>query len=170
MCVAVSVGGCRTTPGRDDSNGAHTATPLENGANAKTQSASSNAVLAKLRLIEAPEAGDLPAAVMAQLERSKVEQRSLIVYVGAKWCEPCRYFHEAAAAGKLDDAFPKLDVIVFDRDRDAARLDAAGYESAMIPLFVAPKADGHASDRRIEGSVKGPAAIDNIVPRLKTLL
>ncbi len=92
------------------------------------------------------------------------------MYVGASWCEPCRYFHQAAEHGELDDALPPLALLEFDRDRDGVRLDAAGYGSRMIPLFVSPDDDGHPSARRIEGSIHGPGSPREIVPRLLAIL
>jgi hypothetical protein len=61
-------------------------------------------------------------------------------------------------------------VLEFDHDRDGERLAPAGYVSELIPLFVVPNEDGTASARRIEGSVKGEAAIGNITSRLRTIL
>ena len=53
--------------------------------------------------------------------------------------------------------------------RDA--LQRAGYISTLIPLFAFPNPDGTASERRIEGSIKGPDAVaQNLLPRLKALL
>jgi hypothetical protein len=92
------------------------------------------------------------------------------VYVGAGWCEPCRRFHAAAAEHKLDADFPTLRLLEFDADRDGGRLQAAGYVSRLIPLFVRPAADGRSSGRQIEGSVKGDRAVGEIVPRLRALL
>ena len=90
--------------------------------------------------------------------------------VGASWCEPCRRFHEAVTRGELDATFPTLRLLEFDLDRDQARLQAAGYGSRMIPLFEVPGPDGRASGRRIEGSIKGPGAVAEIVPRLRRIL
>lgn len=124
----------------------------------------------KVQLIEGPHAGDLAAAVAAQAAQSARAQRALLVYVGATWCEPCRRFHDAAEKGQLDAAFPRLDLLTFDTDVDAERLELAGYRSHLIPLFAVPAADGRASGRQIEGSVKGDDAVPNITPRLQGLL
>ena len=104
------------------------------------------------------------------MDRAKSDGHDLVVYVGAKWCEPCTRFHDAVNAGELDATFPKLRLLEFDMDRDEARLAAAGYASKMIPLFVAPAENGEASDLRFEGSVKGERAVAVIVPRLQGLL
>jgi thiol-disulfide isomerase/thioredoxin len=96
--------------------------------------------------------------------------RSTIVYAGAKWCEPCQHFHKAAAAGKLDKAFPKLTIVEFDVDADGDRLKRAGYRSQYIPLFIVPDENGRPTDKRLEGSVKGDGAVDEIIPRLKRIL
>ncbi len=114
--------------------------------------------------------GEVPSLVLRESARARSDGRRLLVYVGATWCEPCRRFHEAAAAGKLDAEFSALRLLEFDFDRDEGRLRDAGYVSALIPLFAAPGADGRASGRQIYGSVKGDGAVGEIVPRLQTLL
>jgi hypothetical protein len=121
-----------------------------------------------VRLLPAP-AGDVAALVAAQLKQTPPERR-LLVYVGATWCEPCERFKHAAAAGQLDAEFGDVDLLVFDADADSERLATAGYVSQLIPLLVWPNADGRASERHIEGSVKGDGAIADMAPRLKGLL
>jgi len=116
--------------------------------------------------------GDEPleTLVTRELARAKADSRRLLVYVGATWCEPCRRFKAAAKDGSLKDAFTDLRLLEFDKDTDNDRLEAAGYTSKYIPLFALPGPDGRHSGRHIEGSIKGPGAIGNIVPRLKKLL
>lgn len=118
----------------------------------------------------APESGDVVELVLAELERARTDDRLLIVYVGASWCEPCQYFHAAVEDGTLDDSLAKVRLLEFDLDRDRDRLVAAGYSSKMIPLFVVPAPDGRAGPRRTEGGVKGPAAVDNLRGRLVALV
>lgn len=128
-------------------------------------------VLARGLRIERAAAGADAAAVVRQArERESADGREMVVYVGAKWCEPCQRFHAAAARGELDADFPELTVLEFDLDEDRDRLVAAGYVSQFIPLFVVPNADGRASSRRFEGAVKGEAAVANIAPKLRRLL
>lgn len=115
-------------------------------------------------------AGDVAALVQKELARAHSDGRRLLVYVGAAWCEPCRRFHDAATAGKLDAQFGTLRLLEFDFDRDEARLRQAGYVSRLIPLFAAPNPDGRASGRQIEGSIKGDGAVGEITPRLAALL
>jgi thiol-disulfide isomerase/thioredoxin len=114
--------------------------------------------------------GQLPVAafVAEQLERS--QGTTTLVYVGASWCEPCQRFHRALEAGELDATLPAWQFIEYDYDTAKLGLDADGYSSKLIPLFVLPNADGRASTHSIQGSIKGPGAIDNIVPRLQQLL
>ncbi len=121
---------------------------------------------AGVQLVDAPP-GDVAALVQHELG---VGPGPVLVYVGATWCEPCRRFHTAAAAGQLDGALPQLRLLVFDLDRDGERLKAAGYSSAYIPLFALPNPDGRASGKAIAGSIKGDGAVGNIVPRLQALL
>jgi hypothetical protein len=118
----------------------------------------------------APPTGDAAEVVRAELARAHADRRALMVYVGASWCEPCQRFHRAFESGALDAAFPRLRVLAFDLDRDAARLRDAGYVSRLIPLFAVPLSDGRASGRQIEGSIKGEGAVGEIAPRLRALL
>ena len=125
---------------------------------------------AKLELVDAPPEGPVAPIVRAELARARAANKTLMVYVGATWCEPCERFHHAAEAGTLDARFGALRLLVFDYDRDDTRLARAGYASEMIPLFVLPREDGRSSGRQIEGSVKGDAAIEDIAGRLRTLM
>ena len=128
-------------------------------------------VLARgVRIVHAAAGSDAARVVREERERAKSDGRDLVVYVGAKWCEPCQVFHRAAQKGDLDGEFPDLTILEFDLDEDRDRLASAGYVSELIPLFVRPEADGRASDRKFEGSVKGNGAIANIAPRLRKLL
>jgi hypothetical protein len=124
----------------------------------------------KLELVTAPATKDVAPLVARELARAHADHRRLLVYVGASWCEPCNHFHDAAAAGALDDAFPDLRLLVFDADRDHDALVAAGYDSELIPLFMVPADDGKASGSHIEGSIKGDGAVAQITPRLRDLL
>lgn len=121
-----------------------------------------------LEWIEAPADGDVAMLVHEQVAHS--EGHHVIVYVGAKWCEPCRHFHEAAQAGALTQEFHDVRFFAFDLDRDRERLVAAGYMSPLIPLFVVPETTGRASEHRMFGSVKGDGAVAEITPRLQALI
>lgn len=115
--------------------------------------------------------GSVAAQARVQAARASAEGRQLLVYVGAGWCEPCKRFKDAIKSGSLDAVFPGMRLLEFDLDHDRKRLEEAGYQSTLIPLFVLPGPDGRASERRIEGSVKGPSAVEgNLVPRLKRML
>lgn len=114
--------------------------------------------------------GDVAEVVRSELAHARSDGRRLLVYVGATWCEPCRRFHEAASAGQLDSQLGTLRLLEFDFDRDEARLREAGYVSNYIPLFAVPAADGRASGKMIQGSVKGDRAVAQIMPRLEALL
>jgi thiol-disulfide isomerase/thioredoxin len=128
-------------------------------------------VLARgVRIVHAPSGSDAAKVVREQREHAKSDGRDLVVYVGAKWCEPCKYFHQAAEKGELDGEFPDLTLLEFDLDEDRDRLATAGYVSEFIPLFAMPAADGSASEKKFEGSVKGNGAVANIAPRLRSLL
>ena len=122
-----------------------------------------------IRFVAAGE-GEVSALVERFARNARAQGRVPLVYVGATWCEPCRYFHEAAERGALDAEFPAMALLEFDQDRDGERLALAGYTSRMIPLFVVPSEDGSASERRIEGSIHGPGSPAQIAPRLRAIL
>ncbi len=124
----------------------------------------------QVRVIAAPSQATVEAAVKDELEGAKKEGRDVIVYVGAPWCEPCKKFHHAVERGELDDKLPNLTLIEFNLDEDRDRLSKAGYVSQFIPMFALPRADGHASGKYIEGSIKGDGAVQEIIPRLTKLL
>ena len=124
----------------------------------------------QVRVLPASEGANVASIVRVARDQAKADGRELLVYVGATWCEPCRHFHEAASRGDLDKVFPNLTLIEFDLDKDRDRLRAAGYAMSMIPFFSVPKPDGTASDRNMEGSVKGERAVADMAPRLRALL
>jgi len=113
--------------------------------------------------------GDAAQVVQSTVASAPDPQR-VLVYVGAGWCEPCTRFHKAVEAGTLDDKLAGVVFVEFDADNDRARLAAAGYDGKLIPRFVRPSDDGSASQKRIEGGVKGDRAVENIMGRLTPLL
>ncbi len=108
--------------------------------------------------------------VQAALAREKADGRTLVVYEGATWCEPCRHFHEAVAAGKLDAEFPDLTLLEFDVDKDKERLVASGYTSSYIPLFALPAKDGRPLGPKAEGGIKGDGVVPYLSKKLHALL
>ncbi|HEX4473441.1 MAG TPA: thioredoxin family protein [Polyangiaceae bacterium] len=122
--------------------------------------------------VKAPTGGDRIAPYVAnQLARGREGHYGVLVYVGATWCEPCQRFHRAVEAGEFDVLLAGVHLLEFDLDASRDALHDAGYGSELIPLFAFPNDDGTGSDRRIEGSIKGPTAIDqNLLPRLQKLL
>lgn len=125
----------------------------------------------KVEIIAAPSGESVEAIVKREAARAGAEGRDLVIYVGATWCEPCQYFHQAAERGDLDDTFPTLRMLEFDRDRDEARLRAAGCLSSMIPLFAAPTPDGRCDQRlQVMGGIKGAGTVTFLSDRLKKML
>lgn len=115
--------------------------------------------------------GQAPVAPFVRQQLGRGDAQATVVYVGATWCEPCRYFHDALLAGELDAELSGVRFVEYDLDADKPALRQAGYRSRMIPLFALPEAEGHASGQQIEGSIKGPRSLrDNTLPRLRQLL
>jgi hypothetical protein len=77
---------------------------------------------------------------------------------------------DATKAGDLPPELADLRFLKFDHDSDEDRLNEAGYGGEMIPRFVMPGPGGESTERRFEGSSKGPGAMANIVPRLEGIL
>ncbi len=125
----------------------------------------------KLELVAAPRTGDLAAYLAPEIASARQAGKRVIVYVGADWCEPCRELKAAAKAGQLDGSLGDLRLVEFDLDRDRARLDAAGYRSAFVPLFAVPRDDGRASGTQTDGVGKaGGTAVEQLVPRIRALI
>jgi len=125
----------------------------------------------KAEIILAPEGDeDLAAVVKRELDRAKADQKDLLVYVGATWCEPCQRLHKAIVDGDLDKEFPGLRLLEFDADRDDVRLRRSGYLAKYIPMLAVARDDGTATGKQIEGAVKGPRALDVIKPKLRALI
>jgi thiol-disulfide isomerase/thioredoxin len=114
--------------------------------------------------------GELDAVVREALAAATAEERRLVVYVGATWCEPCQAFHQAVERGELDQALAGVRFVELDSDHDGARLEAAGYGGRLIPRFVLPDAQGRGSEQRIEGGIKGSGAVGHIMERLRPML
>ncbi len=117
-----------------------------------------------------PGPGEVKSVVLSAHSDALRDSRTLVVYVGAKWCEPCNYFSEAVRSKSLPAELGHLRFLKFDSDVDDTRLQRAGYGGEMIPRFVIPAADGRGSDKRFEGSIKGPGAVENIVDKLGIVL
>jgi thiol-disulfide isomerase/thioredoxin len=133
-------------------------------------SSAASAAPDRIRIVAAPADGAVDAVVASTLAEARAAKRTLVVYVGATWCEPCQRFHHAAERGELDASFPTVTLLEFDLDRDRERLASAGYVSKYIPLFALPGPDGKASGKQIEGGIKGEGAVGFIAPRLKEML
>jgi thiol-disulfide isomerase/thioredoxin len=144
------------------------ASPSAPGAQVAAAS-SALAPAAKLRIVQAP-AGSVDSIVRDALGEARADGRTLVVYVGATWCEPCQAFHHAAEHGELDAIFPRLTLLAFDLDRDRERLQAAGYVSNYIPLFALPGPNGSASGKQIAGGIKGGGVVGYLAVRLQQML
>jgi thiol:disulfide interchange protein len=125
---------------------------------------------ATVRFITPPMDGEVSTIMAAQLAKSQAEHRRVLLYAGASWCEPCRYFHEAVDRGELTGKLGALDLVAFDGSVDAERMLLSGYEARFVPLFAVPNPDGKSSGRQVEGSIKGAGAVGDLVPRLQDLL
>ena len=91
--------------------------------------------------ILAPKDADALSTIRTERLRAKAAGRTLVVFAGASWCEPCRAFHEALVQGKLP-SLSRITFLEFDADEDRDRLAMVGYAFREIPYFARPKEDG----------------------------
>lgn len=126
-----------------------------------------------------PEIVMLPAGVTSgrdfvrrELSRAQSDGRTLVIYVGATWCEPCQRFHSAVKSGELDRELAGVRFLELDHDDHAALLGDGDMACAskLIPLFVRPNDDGSCGARRVEGAIKGDGAVRFILPKLRAIL
>lgn len=108
--------------------------PLQTGA-------AHTAVPSGARIIVAPADADIATTVRAQRVKALEEKRTLVVYVGADWCPPCKRFKTAIENHEFDAKFADYTFLEFNLDRDGERLLDAGYGSKFIPLFILPGPD-----------------------------
>jgi thiol:disulfide interchange protein len=162
LALAVLLGGCVGTPYDE------TAEQTARAGQAEPAAAASATKPEFVRVTAAERAVD--ELVREAKAAAAAEQRRVLVYVGASWCEPCQRFHEAVERGQLDGDLAGVRFLEFDADVDTAALTDAGYGGKLIPRFAVPGADGRGSDAKIEGGVKGEAAVAHILERLKALL
>lgn len=148
-----------------------TGKPVDAGATRGSAQAESKGATAKPEFVKVTAEGrGLPELVRESKARAQAEGRRMLVYVGASWCEPCQVFHRAVEAGRLDAELAGVRFLEFDADTDRQALVDGGYGGELIPRFALPGADGRGTDAKIEGGVKGEAAVDHIVQRLRPLL
>ena len=119
----------------------------------------------RLEIVEATEDSDAVSLIRSKRLEAKARSRVLIVYVGAKWCEPCRRFKAEVASGRLDERLGKTTLLAFDADRDTDRLGAAGYSFKFIPFVALPRADGQPADAT-QATGKGGEAWRELLDKL----
>ncbi len=171
LLVSLILWGCRSNPEQPSPEAPKPEAPTPEAQKPSAEEAPGRPrPKAELVLAKLPHGGSLEALVQAELARAATDSRRLVVYVGATWCEPCRRFHDALAAGALDAAFPNIRFLEFDADRHSQMIVAAGCQSDYLPMFTVPEPTGRCPKDRLEGAVKGERALGYIVPRLKALL
>jgi thiol-disulfide isomerase/thioredoxin len=139
---------------------AGTAASATDGASAAAKSP------AKVVVVEAAEDMDALSQIRTERLKAKTEGRVLVVYVGAKWCEPCRKFKQEIHSGALDARLSSVTLLAFDADKDQDRLATVGYTFRFIPYVALPGADGQAVDSQ-EARGKGAAAWRELLGKLE---
>ena len=117
----------------------------------------------KLRIVRPPPDAEVTSFVRTERLRAKADGRVLVVYAGAKWCDPCKHFHALAYGGKLDARLSRMELLEFDVDADTERLAGAGYKYRFIPYFALAGADGHAEKEiAVKTSTMTDSALDEL--------
>ena len=96
----------------------------------------------RLQFIEATQDSDALSLIRTRRLQAKADGRTLVVYVGATWCEPCKRFKAEIQSGRLDDRLGNLTLLAFDVDKDGDRLATAGYSYRFVPFVALPSAGG----------------------------
>ncbi|MBM4358785.1 MAG: thioredoxin [Deltaproteobacteria bacterium] len=156
--LALSVFGCSNEPARSEP------TPLPS-------TVPPPIAIARPEVVTPP-AGttDGPAFLRAEFQRARADGRTLLVDVGAPWCEPCRRFHAALVGGELDRDLPNVRFVEFDLEKHRPLVEAIGCHSKLVPLFARVNEDGTCGADRREGAVKGGRAIGFLLSRVKELV
>lgn len=157
---------CMDTPTPGPTNRFEPPTPSAQPASPRPSTSRSQA---KPEFVAAPAGGPVDASVRSALSVAQRDERELLVYVGADWCEPCQAFHDAVASGRLDERLSGVRFFEFDLDRDRDRLNAAGYGGQLVPRFIKPEPTGRGG-QRVEGTIKGDGMIDTMLMRIEPLL
>lgn len=136
--------------------------------------ASASAALPTPELVAVPEGVTNGRAwVQGEMARAERDGRTLVLYVGASWCEPCQRFHQALEKGELDRELGGVRFLDFDHDRHEGLLDSADLAcgAQLIPLFARLEPNGTCSaQRRSEGGIKGDGAVGFMLPKIKAIL
>jgi hypothetical protein len=168
LVLALACAGCNSTSKiTQDAPATPSAASASANANANASAnANVNANGSGVRIVMAAADADALSLVRTERLRAKAEGRVLVVYAGAGWCEPCKRFKNAIQTGSLDDKLAKTTLLVFDADRDTARLAAAGYKFQFIPSVAMPGADGAPADSA-EARAKGSESWRELVTKLE---
>lgn len=139
-------------------------------ASSSAKATGSSSAPGKVEWVKFPAGTNASTWVKSELERAKADQKKLVLYVGAKWCEPCQNFHEATERGELDAAFPDLRLVAFDHDDEADTIAELGCGSHYIPMFSVPDSNGHCSRQQIQGGIKGTSNVAFLTEKLRGLI
>lgn len=124
------------------------------------------AARSKAVFVSADPDADASSLVRGRRLQAKAEGRLLVVYVGATWCEPCKRFKAEVESGRLDARLGSITFLAFDADKDAERLEAAGYTFSFVPFVALPSAGGRPSDS-VAATGKGSDAWRDLVAALE---
>jgi thiol-disulfide isomerase/thioredoxin len=129
-----------------------------------TSSAKPATSASKLRVVKPPPDAELASFLRTERLRAKGESRVLVVYAGAKWCDPCKHFHALLDSGRLDATLSRTTLVELDVDQDTERLSAAGYKYRFVPYFAVAGADGHPEkEMQVTGKDIGDDTIEQLV-------
>ena len=110
-------------------------------------------------------------AVLKEMQQATKDGKKLVVYVGARWCKPCKDFDTAAKQPDFGSEIDHIRLMKFDWDRHQTALNRANYGSQYLPLFVLPGPDGKGSKERFFGGrFKGKAGVADLKKRLAELV
>jgi hypothetical protein len=162
FCVVAACNPSTTKPMTNDS-AASTTGNTTSGVNPSSNN--DGAPRGHVKVIEATQDSDALSLIRTRRLEAKADNRVLIVYVSATWCEPCKKFKVELDSGRLDDRLGSVTLLAFDADKDIDRLGSAGYTFKFVPFVALPGADGRPTDKQ-EATGKGGQAWRELLGKL----
>ena len=141
--------GAAVTGCEGDTRATATAEP-EKGAQGSAAKSQIQKPKGRVEIIEAPDEDDTAGLVRRELARAKADGRTLLVYVGATWCEPCK----AAVPALLAFAKERGTPVVAITDEGAEQLDTffASWKGAFPEIVVSDEPRRSQNDYGISGT------------------
>jgi len=165
LIVAIAACNPPAKNGISNDNPSSTTTPSTTGA-APSATSAEGKPKGHVKVEVASQDSDALSLIRTKRLEAKAQDRVLVVYVSATWCEPCKKLKAELESGRLDDQLGTVTLLAFDADKDIDRLGSAGYTFKFVPFVALPGADGRPVDTQ-EATGKGSGAWRELLGKLE---